>query len=145
MNRQKLKMMKFMNFCESLSLLSTCKRAKCGAIVFSPNFTTIQSIGYNGQPSGIRNDSCTCIEGDCGCVHAEANAIIKLHNINGNIKYTMYSTTAPCRNCASLIINCKVIDTVIYDYLYRNNLGLELLQESKIKIIQKSHWLNNHD
>jgi len=141
MTREKHKMIKFMGFCESLASLSTCKRQQCGAIIFPWDFTVVRSIGYNGPPRGCDNDSCDAVEGNCGCVHAETNAVIKFGYIDDPRNYVMYSTTAPCKRCASLILNCPPITTVIYDKPYRNDLGLKLLRSGGITIYEKARWL----
>jgi len=132
--RQMRKMDIFITFCEDLAGLSTCKRKKCGAIIFPSDFTLIRSIGYNGPPRLTDNDSCTDIEGDCGCIHAEANSLIKFGYTDDPRECVMYSTTAPCKNCASLILNCPPITRVIYHRPYRNDLGLDLLKSCNIDV-----------
>ena len=71
----------FEAFLQSLKGLSTCKRKKCACIICDRDFMRVYSIGYNGPPSGIDNDSCTDEPKQCGCVHAEANALIKLGEV----------------------------------------------------------------
>lgn len=103
-------------FAIDLANLSHCKRLKVGCIIFPPDFSAIYSIGYNGPPSGLPNDNCYAIPGECGCVHAEANALIKLGNVKDAI---MLATTAPCIHCAGLIVNSKKIEVVWYIHEYR--------------------------
>ena len=141
MTRDQQKIMKFMEFCESLAELSTCKRNQCGAIILPFDCTSVRSIGYNGPPRGVRNDSCTEVEGDCGCVHAETNAVIKFGYIEDRRPHILYSTTAPCKSCASLILNCPPIETVIYSTRYRNDLGIELLFNHGVRVMTKERWL----
>lgn len=117
---------------DMLRHLSTCKRAHCSAIIISPDFSCIHSIGYNGPPKGVENNACTATEGMCGCIHAEANAIIKLR-YQGFQKLVMISNTAPCFTCAGLIINCGVIDQVIWKFSYRNPDGVNRLDTAHIK------------
>ena len=137
MTRRQEKFSKFMEFCESLAKLSTCKRNQCGAIIFPEDFTGVKSIGYNGPPRGVHNNSCTEVEGDCGCVHTETNAVIKFGFFEDRREYFLYSTTAPCKSCAGVILNCPPITTVIYDKPYRNDLGVELLLNHGVRVIPK--------
>lgn len=117
----------FSNFAIELSFLSTCKRYKVGAITCDKDFTRIYSIGYNGPPKGLPNDSCTGGIGICGCVHAEMNAVSK------GTGPVLISTVLPCVLCAGLIINCDI--TQIY-YLepYRESSGVARLKEAGIRV-----------
>jgi deoxycytidylate deaminase len=120
----------FFGFAESISHLSTCKRLQCGAIVFPIDCTHVLSIGYNGPPAALPNDSCTNEQGQCGCIHAEINAIAKLGAVNKPC--IMYCTTAACEGCARLILNCSSIVAFAWRRPYRTVHGLELLN-SKIR------------
>lgn len=126
MDRFNRKLQILNQFVMALSELSYCKRAKCAAIVVPIDFSGITAIGYNGPPSGIDNASCTGEEGQCGCCHAEANALIKLVDTR---RAYLLCTTAPCVYCAGLILNKKTIRAVFYDLTYRDTRGLELLRK----------------
>ena len=130
--RQKLSI--FAEFMLSLADLSCCKRAssKRGAIIYEPDFSHIHAIGYNGPPVGEANDSCRDIPGQCGCVHAEANAIAHLHTEQKNL--VMLTHSSPCMLCAGLILNTQQIDTVIYVNMYRDPDGYRRLNQSKVHI-----------
>jgi len=128
MSRYLDKIQTFIEMGKLLSRLSTCKRDKVSAIVFPCDCTAIYSIGYNGPAQGLLNDSCTDEEGQCGCVHAEANAIIKLGNQTKPC--VLYSTRMPCRTCAGLILNCSQIKAVIYAANYRNLFGYNLIKKA---------------
>lgn len=130
LDRKTNKFLKFLKFMTDLEDLSVCKRSKCAAIVYPGDFTRILSIGYNGPPSGLNHDHCTGQEGLCGCVHAEANAIIKLNDAVKNA--TMLCTMSPCYHCAGLIINSRSIGAVAYVSEYRDTTGLLLLKEAGI-------------
>lgn len=125
MHRYKQKIRTMITFCQDLGGLSTCRRYPTSAIIFPVDCTSVYAIGYNGTPAGLPNDSCIGITGACGCIHAEANALLKLADQQGAI---MYCTIAPCMQCAGLILNSKRIRYVIYGQLYRNELGINRLR-----------------
>lgn len=122
----------FMQFATDLSDLSTCKRAKVGCVVCDDRFTSVVSIGYNGQPAGLPHECCTGEEGSCGCVHAEANAIVKLSSARSHL--LLLATTLPCWRCAGLIINSKKIKRVVYVSDYRDERSLELFRQSRVEV-----------
>ena len=120
MTRKLEKLIKFVRFCDDLATLSTCKRAQCGAIIFDWGFRGVLGIGYNGQPAGTDNGACNGVEGVCGCVHAEANCLIKVPRGDGSRRdLAMYSTTYPCPHCAGLIANHGDVLCVFYAKPYR--------------------------
>lgn len=129
-------------FADSLAGWSTCKRANVSAIVTSFDFSTIHAIGYNGRPRGADNDSCRNVEGGCGCIHAESNAIAKLDSVRVR-RALMYSTTAPCELCAGLIVNCGAISAVIYRDEYRRTEGLEILRGANICVFSMAQILKD--
>ena len=120
---------------DELANLSTCKRLQVGAIIFPCDCSSIYSIGYNGPPCGISNAACTEKEGDCGCVHAETNAVIKFHHYNAKPSL-LFSTRLPCPRCIGHILNCRSIVGVIWDKVYRDSKGLDLLKAASIAIAQ---------
>jgi len=95
-----------------LGSLSTCKRKPCGCLLVAPDFTEILAIGYNGPAAGLPNDSCAG-EKPCGCVHAEANCLVKArrHSATGLL---MVVTRAPCLGCAGLIVNSRAVTRVVW-------------------------------
>jgi len=117
---------------------STCSRKQVGALAEKEG--RILATGYNGAPKGLPH--CTDLGGcrlglNGGCedaVHAEANlvAFAAKHGIS-LWGATVYSTCAPCLECAKLLINAGIIE-VAYFEKYRNPQGLELLQQAGIKI-----------
>lgn len=116
MGRDQQKLSCMIQFALHLEALSTCKRAKTAALVFDDDMTRILSVGYNGQPRGSDNDGCTREPQKCGCIHAEANALIKLRSENTNL--TMLSLVFPCAHCAGLIANCGQIKRVMWSRPY---------------------------
>jgi deoxycytidylate deaminase len=133
-DRRHQKLCKFIAFGKSLSELSTCKRRKVACVIFPQSMDGIAAIGYNGRATGENNDECTSVEGDCGCVHAEANALLKL-NDNG-IYVVMYTTCAPCWHCAGLIVNSQKISHVFYSEAYRDTRGIDRLKAANIGVTQ---------
>lgn len=124
MNRFDQKELVFAQFMTDLSSLSTCNRAQCGCIIYPRDFSSVEAIGYNGPPRGRPNDSCLELEGQCGCIHAEANAIAKLKGERDDL--VLMTTMSPCYLCAGLIVNCGRIKIVVYERAYRNPSGLKL-------------------
>lgn len=112
---------------------SYCQRRKVGALLVKDKM--IISDGYNGTPSGFEN---RC-EGEDGktlpyVLHAEANAITKVAcSNNSSDGSTLYVTTAPCIECAKLIIQAG-IKRVVYSQQYRLNDGVELLKRAGIEV-----------
>lgn len=120
----------FRRFVEDLSSLSTCKRRKVGCLVAPDDLSEVLSIGYNGQPVGIPNDRCRSEEGQCGCVHAEANAIVKLRSTGTGL--VLLCTCSPCESCAGLISNSRKIRYVLYGEDYRDPVGKTILRSAGI-------------
>jgi len=114
---------------------STCKRPnrKIGAVITSEDMTQVLAIGYNGPAKGLPNDYCKGNEGNCGCLHAEMNAIAKADSTIPN--KILFVTMSPCEMCASLIAQSK-ISMVWYLNKYRNNDGLKILCQCGIQFDQ---------
>lgn len=125
MSRYVEKLLTFCEFSKELAQLSTCKRAKVGALVIPFDCSAVLAIGYNGVPRGAPNDSCTGTEGECGCAHAEANAMVKLADRRPAI---LICTHSPCLTCATLALNAGTIELGIFGAKYRDARGRELLE-----------------
>lgn len=110
---------------------SYCKRRQVGAILVKDKM--IISDGYNGTPAGFEN---VCEDENNltkpYVLHAEANAITKVAaSSNSSRGATIYVTTAPCIECAKLIIQSG-IKRVVYSENYRVMDGLDLLKRAGI-------------
>lgn len=138
----------FMEIAEVTKKRTNCIRNEVGAVVVKDK--TIIGTGYNGTPSGIKN----CFEGGCErcmkrergeigagvdkelcvCVHAEQNAILQsaYHGISTQ-GATLYSTIAPCNQCAKMIINAGIDEVVALDE-HSDNRGEELLKKAGVKL-----------
>jgi dCMP deaminase len=113
---------------------SYCKRRQVGALIVKDKM--IISDGYNGTPSGFEND---CEDESNNTkpyvLHAEANAITKVAKSNNSSENaTLYITTAPCLECAKLIIQSGM-KRVVYSEKYRIDDGIRLLERANIEVI----------
>ena len=127
-----------MEMARLLAKRSTCTRRQVGALAAIEG--RVLATGYNGAPSGQTHciDRGYCITGEDGScrdsVHAEANlvAFAAKHGIALR-GATVYTTCAPCIDCAKLLINAG-ISRVVYGELYRDSKGLELLESAGVMI-----------
>lgn len=110
---------------------STCQRLKVGAIVTDAEMMTVLAMGYNGSARGQPNTCDSPEPGRCGCVHAEANALIKAPYHQGPL--VMFCTHTPCIRCAKLIINSRVSKVYCFS-AYRLTEGVELLRKLGIAV-----------
>ncbi|MBO7651969.1 MAG: dCMP deaminase family protein [Bacteroidales bacterium] len=114
---------------------SYCKRRQVGALLVKDRM--IISDGFNGTPAGFENQ-CED-ENDVTkpyVLHAEANAITKVAKSgNSSEGATLYITTAPCIECAKLIIQSG-IKRVVYAEEYRKSEGIELLKRTDKIIVE---------
>ncbi|GHT29525.1 hypothetical protein FACS189415_7000 [Bacteroidia bacterium] len=112
---------------------SYCLRRQVGALIVKDN--RIISDGFNGTPSGFEN---VCEDENNVTkpyvLHAEANAITKVAaSSNSSKDATIYVTSAPCIECAKLIIQSG-IRRVVYSEKYRVEDGLKLLERAGITL-----------
>ena len=112
---------------------SYCQRRQVGALIVKEQM--IISDGYNGTPSGFEN---VCEDEHNVTkpyvLHAEANAITKVAASSNSSKgATIYVTSAPCIECAKLIIQSG-IRRVVYSEKYRMEDGCNLLKRAGIQV-----------
>lgn len=131
---------------------STCSRLHVGAVIALEG--RILAEGYNGAPAGMPhcNHDCDCgYPGEGGrffenkhlsnctslqsckiSVHAEANAIAfaAKHGVS-TLGAELVTTASPCYVCCQLIINAG-ITRVVFDELFRDTTGLDLLSSAGI-------------
>lgn len=138
----------FMNMAKVAKERSNCLRMSVGAILVKDK--RIIATGYNGAPIGVKN----CIDGGCDrclkrekgklgegdqyelclCLHAEQNSVLQSAYHGMSTKgATLYSTIAPCIQCAKALINAGVAE-IFYDEDYSDNLGLKLLKSAGLKV-----------
>jgi len=127
----------------TISQRSTCMRAKVGCIITNNDRSNIISIGYNGQIRNAQNHCDSVYPGQCGCVHAEENALIKNDNKEGTV---LFCTTMPCPKCAKLICQSSIRE-VFFGMPYRNTYARNLFRKHKIKNtvlpLDKFNWKFN--
>lgn len=131
----------YLNICQTWSQLSSAQRKKVGCIIVKDG--AIISDGYNGTPKGFDNVCEIEYDGDLKTknevLHAESNAITKLaKSTQSSMGATMYITISPCVECSKLIIQSG-ISRVVYKDFYRNEEGINLLQQAKIKVEHHEH------
>lgn len=124
----------FMGFAISLAQRSTCARAKVGCIVVSSDNHRVLAVGYNGSYRGGPNRCDSNVPGNCGCLHAEDNCMIKLDYNNPGEK-RMYVTSMPCATCAKRIVNAQ-IDEVVWLAPYRLTEGMDILKKAGVRTRQ---------
>ena len=121
----------FLEIAKTVAKRGTCDRCQVGAVIVRDRM--ILSTGYNGAPR--KADECyrvghllkrvgdkdSCVR----TVHAEQNAIAQAARAGTAIEgATLYSTVAPCYDCAKLIINAGIV-RVIADQFYVSRLTQE--------------------
>lgn len=127
-----------MEMARLLAKRSTCTRRQVGALAAIEG--RVLATGYNGVPSGQTHciDRGHCVTGeDGGCrdsVHAEANLVAFAAKYGIALRgATVYTTCAPCIDCAKLLINAGIAQ-VVYGEPYRDPKGLVLLGSSGVKV-----------
>lgn len=125
----------YMELAKSLAFRSTCQRLNVGAVITSSDFRQVLAVGYNGNAAGLPNKCDQHEQGDCGCVHAEANAIINCHAPLTQPKI-FFSTFSPCINCAKLMLNLGNLKKLFYCHEFKNKEPLEILKKAGIKTIK---------
>ena len=134
----------FMNIASEIAETSYCIKRKVGAIIVKDN--NIIAIGYNGTPSGFEN-VCEIDDPISGTeprglitkpevLHAESNAITKCaKSHNSSQDADIYVTTAPCIQCAKLIIQSGIRRVYFRDSFSKSD-GIELLNKANISVLQ---------
>lgn len=125
----------YMKLAFDLAKRSTCSRLHVGAVVVSDDYSHVYGIGYNGNAQGFAN-SCDSIEpGNCGCLHAEDNALLKT-NGGKELPKIVFVTHQPCSYCAKRMINKGGVKKIFFAKPYRIPDGLNILKKAKIEVVQ---------
>jgi dCMP deaminase len=133
----------FCNIANEMKQHSTCCRLKVGALLVKKN--RIISTGYNGVPSGMEHcdkqfsvidknrEDFMKIHGEFSRLyelHAEQNAIVFAGKNGVNTENSdLYITTAPCSNCAKLIVAAGIKNVYYIDNYDRDMSGPDLLDK----------------
>lgn len=120
----------FGQFARTVATRSTCTRLQVGSVITNGDFTRVLAIGYNGNARGLPNTCDRAEPGNCGCIHSEINALLKLDYTEH--EKIMFVTDSPCVNCAKAIINAG-IQRVFYLREYRKTDGVDLLRSVGIE------------
>ena len=135
----------FMNIAKVVASRSNCMKRKVAAIIVKDK--RVVSTGYNGTPRGTRN----CNEGgcprcnslatsgtaldECLCSHGEENAIVQASYHGVSLKdAVIYSTFAPCLQCAKMIINSGIREVIFNMDYPLNESSFRLFQEAGVFI-----------
>jgi len=143
----------FMQIAYQFAEHSSCVKRKVGAVLVKD--LRVLSTGYNGTPIGFCNcnevfKNINLKEGELPNglkithhdfaerfeIHAEQNCLsFAAKNGVSTKDCDLYVTTAPCVNCAKIII-ASGIKNVIYGEIYKNNFGIRLLKIAGINCKQ---------
>lgn len=129
---------RFMALAKTVASWSKDPSTKVGAVI-ADNDARPHGYGFNGLPRGVEdtphrlNDRETRVS---LTVHAEINAL--LHS-SGDVRGAyMYTTHAPCVQCAAAIINAGITRVVTHrpspEFIARWGGGIELLAEAGVTI-----------
>jgi dCMP deaminase len=134
----------FMRLAHLIKMRSSCIRNQVGAVLIKNK--RIIATGYNGAPKGIEHcftrgclrEQLKVPSGErhelCIGVHAEQNAVIQSAVFGTSVSGAMiYSTHFPCVVCARMLINAEISE-IVYDQGYPDDLSMQLLKESGIKL-----------
>lgn len=119
------------NLVRDLRRRSTCQRRQQSCVIVDENYTRVYAIGYNGKARGEPHGCDELVSGKCGCVHTEANALVKVGNIPDN-DAILICTQSPCVVCARLVVNFGKIKKFIYLEDYHDQRGVQILKNANI-------------
>jgi len=125
----------YIELAEKLSKRSTCNRMSVGCVIVSEDYSHVYGIGYNGNAKGRKNGCERNEPGNCGCLHAEENALLKVSE-PASVPKIAFVTHQPCEYCAKRFINKQGFIRIYYKYPYRKTEGLEILKEAGIEVIK---------
>jgi dCMP deaminase len=123
-----------MGVAELYAKRSTCDRLHVGAVLAMD--ARIISTGYNGAPAGIPHCDPGPHEGPSRtAIHAEQNAVAFAAR-NGSVLNgsQLVITHMPCLNCSLMLINTGIA-CVVYLHPFRDQSGIELLNEAGIRCV----------
>jgi len=119
-----------------LASRSNCSRRKVGCVITNIENSHLLGLGYNGGEAGGLNECARPNEsGNCGCLHAEDNALLKVGPLH-EIPKIAYVTHMPCEYCAKRFVNKGGFKKIYYAQDYRLTTGIDLLKDRGIEVIK---------
>lgn len=118
---------RFMAVAEVMRGQSACVRGQHACVLVDREMRIV-SVGYNGPAASLPN-RCQRETSPCGCVHAEANAVLQPRQSQPHYAFI---TAAPCEMCAQLLRNVGVRMVVYAEVTEKGADGLRLLQNSGV-------------
>jgi dCMP deaminase len=125
----------YMRLALSMAERSTCARLNVGCAITSNDYRKVLAVGYNGGAASGPNDCDRHGEeavGNCGCIHAEQNAVINCRAARSEPK-VVFCTHLPCVTCAKFLINLGGVVRVFYHTDYRIKDSLDWFERASIK------------
>lgn len=132
----------YMDMADRVSQMSYAVRKKVGSVLVKNG--NVISFGWNGMPAGWDNNcefeyinpqtNVTELVTRPEVLHSEMNTILKIaKGPNSAEGATLYTTLAPCIDCAKAIYQSGVSE-VIYDSEYKDDSGVMFLKKCGVKI-----------
>lgn len=114
-----------------------CKRKAVACSIINPIMGGKETlvVTMNGP---LGRHECTNEVGACGCAHAEPEALLKIAPLMSHPPYSLIlcCTHLPCVPCANVIIQSRLIGTVVFMYEAPHwNAAKLLLANNHIKVI----------
>ena len=123
----------YLTLARSLAQRSTCVVDPVGAVITSIDFRKVLALGYRGNASGLANGCDHPGQPDCGCLHAEENAVIQCDAPRAEPKI-VFSSKLPCRACAKRLVNLGGVQDVYAPVEEHPADVLELLSSVGIRV-----------
>ena len=132
----------FIDIAIRVGQMSHDEKYKVGSVIVKDG--NIISMGWNGMPSGMENDT-RCASGctKSEVLHSEANALMKLVKSGGGaVGATIYCSLSPCMDCAKLIYQAGIERVIFADsystasgdagklFLHGRNIEIECVKPS---------------
>lgn len=121
----------YMTLARSLAARSTCSNERVGTVITSIDFRKVLAVGYSGNATGLPNQ-CDRPGPDCGCLHAEENAVIHCDAPRAEPKI-VFVTRLSCRACAKRIIQLGGVQDVYFGNAEGNRDAAALLATAGIR------------
>lgn len=108
---------RFLSLADHIKEWSKDPSTKVGAVIID-ELKVVRSMGYNGFPRGVDDSPERYADRSLKyprVVHAELNAILNIHSRTRDEEFCLYTTLAPCAECAKAIIQAGVYRVVTWD------------------------------